>query len=130
LQPLSGLCGSMVAVSITLPNSYRSMSIALSMLLLMGFTVLMIYVSQKYRDLTLEDSALMFRKTMIRGEEIKYIFIPDKMSSVIIHFQKRKPGVTIAFDRTSAGEFRSDLRQWAWKNGVRIKTERPFKRGE
>ncbi|QSO48546.1 hypothetical protein [Alicyclobacillus mengziensis] len=115
LQPWGALCGSMAALSTVLPYSYRGIGLVLSMSLLVGLLVLMVYVFRKHRDLSFTDYALTFYKHMITVAEIKYIFVPDKPSLIIVRRHNRRPDVTIAFDRNIAGEFLSELRTWGGK---------------
>lgn len=122
LASLSAMSGAFVSVGIITPRPYKWILDGVIVLFWVWSITLLIRLSWRNRFLTFTEDTLVFPKQTIHPKDIKHIFVYERNRSFIIYFNERKLPISVAFKWNEEEGFRSELRQWTWKNGIQTKT--------
>jgi hypothetical protein len=116
-----------VFVTLLVPDEYKwasLLSVIIGLSLLLGNTV---QYGWGNRCLTIEDDSLIFPRQVISASEIRCIVMSDCGMSFVVYFSQRRFPIRVTLLQLdeNAPDADIELRQWAWRNCVKVKTIRP-----
>lgn len=116
--PLAGLCAVMFIMIMWVPKPYEWLPFLLLWLTLAILMGLILRVAWDSHWLTFVEEELVFPGRKIRANEIKHILSNKGSPSFTITFSQRKIPIRITFNDGNPESAQTELRLWAWRNGV------------